>query len=106
MLSLVLRTRWGREVAGLEILRILPIDPRDREGIDSPMPILSIPAHYDGVRVHLDEEVRIAPNTRLIVTVLDDIDTDREEFLRLSSGSLAAYYDEDEVEYSEGDLKP
>jgi hypothetical protein len=69
------------------------------------MPILSIPAHFDGRQVRLDEDVTLAPNTRLIVTVLDDPDAERRDFLRLSSAMLAAAFDDDEVEYSESDLK-
>ena len=70
------------------------------------MPLKSIPAHYDGQHVRLDEEVALAPNTRLIVTVLEDADVEREEFLLLAARGLARAYDEDEIEYSEADLKP
>ena len=69
------------------------------------MPLMSIPAHYDGVQVLLDEEVALRPNARLIVTVLGDSDCEREEFLRLAESALAAAYDEDEVEYTEADLR-
>jgi len=69
------------------------------------MPMKSIPAHYDGQQVRLDEEVALAPNTRLIVTVLEDADVERDEFLRLAANGLARAYDENEVEYSEADLK-
>lgn len=68
------------------------------------MPMVSIPAHYDGEQVRLDEEVTLPPNTRLIVTVLKDADAERDEFLRLASSGLARAYDEDDVEYSEADL--
>jgi hypothetical protein len=69
------------------------------------MPLVSIPAHYDGEQVRLDEEVTLPPNTRLIVTVLEDADAERDDFLRLAANGLASAYDEDEVEYSETDLK-
>ncbi len=74
------------------------------------MPFVTIPAHYDGKNVQLDEEVALTPNTRLIVTVLDtetsDLkDLEREDFLRLAASGLARGYDDDEVEYSEADLK-
>lgn len=68
------------------------------------MPLLSIPAHDDGSRVLLDEAVALRPNTRLIVTVLENSDSDRAGFMSLSSGALAAAYSDDEVEYSEADL--
>jgi hypothetical protein len=66
---------------------------------------MSIPAHYDGVRVCLDEEVSLRPNVRLIVTVLEDSDAEREDFLRLAANRLAAAYADDEVEYSVTDLR-
>jgi hypothetical protein len=69
------------------------------------MPLMSIPAHYDGVRVCLDEEVALRPNVRLIVTVLEDSDAEREDFLRLAASKLAAAYADDEVEYSVADLR-
>jgi hypothetical protein len=69
------------------------------------MPLVSIPAHYDGVHVLLDEPVALRPHARLIVTVLEDSDDDREDFLRLAASGLADAYSEDEVEYTEADLK-
>ena len=65
---------------------------------------LSIQAHYDGVRVLLDEQVDIPPNTRLLVTILEDSDTDRKSFLDVSSATLADSYSDDEIEYTEADL--
>ncbi len=69
------------------------------------MPLLSIPAHYDGTRVCLEEEVSLRPNARLIVTVLEDSDAERVDFLRLAAGGLAAACADDEVEYGPADLK-
>jgi len=69
------------------------------------MPMVSIPAHYDGQHVRLDEEVALSPNARLIVTVLDGADGERGDFLRLAESGLAQSFEDDEVEYSEADLK-
>lgn len=69
------------------------------------MPLMSIPAHYDGTQVLLDEKVSLPPNSRLLVTVLDDSDDDREQFLQLASNSLATAYSDEEVEYTAADLK-
>jgi uncharacterized lipoprotein YbaY len=66
---------------------------------------MSIPAHYDGTQVLLDEKVSLPPNSRLLVTVLDDSDDDREQFLQLASNSLATAYSDEEVEYTAADLK-
>ena len=67
----------------------------------------SISAHFDGQQVCLDEAVTILPNTRLLVTILDDSgpDPDREDFLALASAAFADAFGDDEVEYTEADLK-
>lgn len=70
----------------------------------SGMPLLSIAAHFDGSRVLLDEPVALRPNTRLLVTVLEDVDRERDEFLSMASRSLGVACADDEVEYSEADL--
>ncbi len=67
------------------------------------MPMKSIPAHFDGQQVLLDEQVKIPPHTRLLVTILED--ADREDFLSMASTAFADSYDADEVEYTEADLK-
>jgi hypothetical protein len=36
------------------------------------MATLSLKAHYDGKTIRLDEPFDLPPNTRLLVTVLDD----------------------------------
>ncbi len=69
------------------------------------MPMKSIAAHYDGERVLFDEEVEIRPQTKLLVTILDDSDPERESFLEVASTSFADFYDDDEVEYTADDLK-
>ena len=69
------------------------------------MPLMSIQAHYDGVQVLLDEKVALRRNSRLIVIVLEDSDEDREDFMRMAASGLAGAYSDDEVEYSETDLK-
>ena len=58
-----------------------------------------ISAHYDGTRVLLDEAVKLRPSTRLIVTVLDETDRERQEFLDISARALGATYADDEVKY-------
>ena len=65
----------------------------------------SIAAHFDGQQILLDEEVSIRPHTRLLVTILDDDDSDRSDFAAIASAAFADSYDDEEVEYSEADLK-
>ena len=59
----------------------------------------TIPAHFDGERILLDEPVELEPNTRLLVTVLPT-DFEREAWLTLSANRLQGAYDSGEEEYS------
>ncbi len=69
------------------------------------MPLLSITGHFDGSHVLLDENVVLQQNARVIVTVLDDSDKDRQDFLHLAASGLALAYGPEEVEYSVDDIK-
>lgn len=69
------------------------------------MPMKSICAHFDGHQVCLDEEVDLRPQARLLVTILEDHDPERSDFLALASAAFADSYGDDEVEYTEADLK-
>ncbi len=69
------------------------------------MPILTIPGHYDGHGVTLDESVALPKDTPVLVTVLPSPGEGLDSFQRLSSAALAASYDEDEVEYTANDIK-
>jgi hypothetical protein len=53
---------------------------------------ISIPAHFDGERILLDEPVELERNARLVVTVLPDADLDGDAWLRLSVNRLNAGY--------------
>ena len=61
---------------------------------------VSIPAHFDGERILLDEPIELEPNTKLIVTVLGEDDAEHESWLRLSGLGLENAYSTDEEEYS------
>lgn len=69
------------------------------------MNTISIPAHFDGERILLDEPIELEPNTRLIVTILPKQDTERESWLRLSGKRLEGAYSENEEEYSLDSVK-
>ena len=60
---------------------------------------ISIPAHFDGERILLDEPVQLEPNARLVVTVLPNDDADREAWLRLSATQFNAAYNGDSDDY-------
>jgi hypothetical protein len=43
---------------------------------------ISIPAHFDGQQILLDEPFELEPNSRLIVTVLGNHDSERASWMR------------------------
>ncbi len=61
---------------------------------------ISIPAHFDGEHILLDEPVELEPDTKLIVTVLPKLDGEHEAWLRLSGKRLEDAYGEEDDEYS------
>lgn len=61
---------------------------------------ISIPAHFDGERILLDEPVELKPNTKLIVTILPNQDEERASWLDLSRRGLEGAYGDGEEEYS------
>ncbi len=63
------------------------------------MNTISIPAHFDGERILLDEPFEIEPNTKLIVTVLPKRDAEHESWHRVSGKRIEYAYSEDEEEY-------
>jgi len=67
---------------------------------------VTLKAHYDGETIRLDEPFDLAPNTRLMVTVLSPMtDRDREDWSHTSAASLARAYGENEPEYFETDVR-
>ena len=71
------------------------------------MPIISLSAHFDGKRICLDEPFSLEPDTKLIVTVLPEKESDDEHdaWLFLSSQRLEDAYGENKPEYSSDLLK-
>ncbi len=64
------------------------------------MAALSVPAHFDGSKIQLDEKIELSKDAKLVVTVIDESDTARDEFLKLSSDNLSRAYGDDEPEYT------
>ena len=71
------------------------------------MPMIALPAHFDGKQICLDEPFDLKPNTKLIVTVLPDQESDDEyeQWLLLSRQRLEEGYAENEPEYSSDLIK-
>ena len=69
------------------------------------MPAVTLPAHFDGQQIVLDEPYPLEPNTPLTVMVLSEDAQEREEWYRLSAQGLARDYSGDEPEYTLADIK-
>ncbi len=71
------------------------------------MPIVTLPAHFDGKKICLDEPFPLKPNTKLIVTILpkQEIDDDHELWLSISGNTIEKAYGEEEPEYSSNLIK-
>ena len=63
------------------------------------MNAISIPAHFDGKQIRLDKAIALEPNTQLIVTVLPDDETERQEWFLSSARNLEDAYGDNEPEY-------
>ena len=61
---------------------------------------LSVPAHFDGIHILLDEPIELKPNAKLVVTILSEQDEERESWQALANQGLASAYGQDEPEYS------
>jgi hypothetical protein len=63
------------------------------------MKTLSVFAHCDREHILLDQDLKLEPNTKLIVTVLPQHDDEREAWMNLSSRRLENAYGLGEIEY-------
>ena len=64
------------------------------------MQIVTLRAHFDGKQILLDEPYELAPNTKLVVSVIQMQDERREDGVRFSLANLERAYGENEPEYS------
>jgi hypothetical protein len=60
---------------------------------------ITLRAHYDGTQILLDDPVELQPNTKLLITVIREPETEREVWLNFSTLGLVAAYNDDEPEY-------
>ena len=65
--------------------------------------MLEIHGHYEGTQVLLDEPCDLKPNTKVIVTVIED--DENADWYLLGKKSLARAYSDDEPEYSLDSIK-
>lgn len=69
------------------------------------MKTISVTGHFDGKHIQLDEPLDLEPNTKLMVTVLSEQNTKRDEWLRFSLQGLARAYSDDEESYDLSDIE-
>lgn len=64
------------------------------------MQIITLQAHFDGKQILLDEPYELVPNTKLVVSVIQMQDEEREDWTRFSLANLERAFGDDEPEYS------
>jgi hypothetical protein len=72
------------------------------------MPTISLRAHFDGQRIHLDEPYELPTGAPLLVTVLSTTvgDSTLTGWAGMAAAGLARAYGDDEPEYSSADIVP
>ena len=69
------------------------------------MASIILAGHFDGERILLDAPYPLAPDAKLLITVVSDEENERAAWLRFSAQQLANAYGEDEDEYTEDDIR-
>ncbi len=69
------------------------------------MPSITLNAHFDGQQITLDEPFEIPSNAKLLVTVLETPDLERDEWTGFSLRNFARAYSDNEPEYPVSALK-
>ena len=64
------------------------------------MQIITLQAHFDGKQILLDEPYELAPNTKLVVSVIEMQNEEREYWTHFSLANLERAFGDDEPEYS------
>ena len=64
------------------------------------METITLRAHYDGTQILLDDPVELQPDTKLLITVIQEPEMERETWLNFSEQGLASAYYDDELEYA------
>ena len=61
--------------------------------------LTTIPAHFDGQQIQFDADVKLKPNTRLLITILPEEITYEQmlwDAMKVSEPSFAGVWDNDE----------
>lgn len=63
------------------------------------MQIVTLQAHFDGKQILLDEPYELVPNTKLVISLIEMQDEERDDLTRFSLANLERAYGDDEPEY-------
>lgn len=63
------------------------------------METIVLHAHFDGEQILLDDPYELQPNTKLLVTVIKELDKEKNDWPGLSTQGLSAAYSDEEPEY-------
>lgn len=71
------------------------------------MSFITLPGHFDGQQIQLDDPYPLAPDTPLLITVLmpSSVDQESAQWTAWSLEGLAAAYGPDEPDYSSALLR-
>jgi hypothetical protein len=67
--------------------------------VHKPRGLTTVPAHFDGTQIRLDVEVELKPDTRLLVTILDEEASNEAlvySAMKASEAAFARVWDNDE----------
>ncbi|MDQ3633598.1 MAG: hypothetical protein M3405_03695 [Acidobacteriota bacterium] len=59
----------------------------------------TLPAHFNGEKIVLDEPFDLTPNMKIVVTVISEKNSDSEDWILSAKKSLARAYSDNEPEY-------
>ena len=64
------------------------------------MEIVTLQAHFDGKQILLDEPYELTPNSKLVVSVIQMQNQERQDWTRFSLENLERAYGNNEPDYS------
>ena len=60
----------------------------------------TIPAHFDGTQILLDEPFELTPDMKLVVTIIpESVNSEREDWAKLALKNLSRAYGDEEPDY-------
>jgi hypothetical protein len=60
---------------------------------------IALRGHHDGTQIRLDDPFELRPNTKLLITVVQNPDVEKAQWQTVSAQGLAKAYSNEEPEY-------